>query len=150
VTWLSPEHLPDGRRQAGDRHFQIPRRTGQPLRRTLKSFGYEWTTFDDVREEDREFWETYSKDRNPSDLTGRIALDAGCGKGRFSCFLASQVRMLFALDGSEAVTVAARNLANESNALVLQGDLTVVPFRANWFGFISCVGVLHHLTPIFQ
>jgi SAM-dependent methyltransferase len=138
-----------------DRGHIVPTRSGYldvsstdsdvVTRRTFESFGYEWTTFDDVRDEDREFWSTYSEDLNPRDLAGRNALDAGCGKGRFSRFLAPQVRTLVALDGSEAVTVATRNLAHEMNALVVRGDLRTVPFRSDSFGFISCLGVLHHL-----
>lgn len=114
-------------------------------RRTFESFGYEWSTFDDVREEDAEFAEVYFRDLDLTSLRGRIGLDAGCGKGRYTRFLAPHLGRLVAFDGSRAVEAAARNLAEYDNTFVVQADLCAAPFASRSFGFISCLGVLHHL-----
>ena len=115
------------------------------MRRTLESFGYEWTRFSAVQPEDEVYWHRYVADVDLAALAGRLALDAGCGKGRFSRFTAAHVGALVALDGSDAVTAAARNLGGVANAVVVRADVRTMPFEAASFGFISCLGVLHHL-----
>lgn len=114
-------------------------------KRTFESFGYEWNTFGDVRDEDAEFSDVYLRDLDLGSLQGRIGLDAGCGKGRYTRFLAPHLDRMVALDGSSAVEAAARNLALHRNTFVVQADLRAAPFPAETFGFISCLGVLHHL-----
>jgi SAM-dependent methyltransferase len=116
------------------------------LARTIESFGYEWTTFDRIEPEDRGFWEDYYFVDVPEErLRGRVALDAGCGKGRFSRFTADHVDALVALDASDAVRSARRNLDELDNVAIVRGDLEHLPFEDGAFGFISCLGVLHHL-----
>lgn len=115
-------------------------------RRTLESFGYEWTRFAKVHTEDLVFWQRYFADVDLSLLRGRLGLDAGCGNGRFSRITAPYLEALVAIDGSDATTVAATNLADRPNASVVKCDLEAMPFEAGSFGFIFCLGVLHHLT----
>ena len=74
-----------------------------------------------------------------------VGLDAGCGKGRYTRFLAEHLGALVALDGSSAVEAAARNLAGFPSVLVVRSDLRQAPFAAGSFDFISSLGVLHHL-----
>jgi SAM-dependent methyltransferase len=114
--------------------------------RTFESFGYEWNTFDDVREEDAQFAEVYFRDLEMGTLTGKIGLDAGCGKGRYTRFVAPHLDGLVALDGSSAVEAAARNLASFPNVLVVKADLRTVPLAARSIDVILCLGVLHHLA----
>lgn len=114
-------------------------------KRTFESFGYEWNTFGDVRAEDSEFARAYFRDLDLAGLHGRVGLDAGCGKGRYTRFLAPHLETLVALDGSNAVEAAARNLAGFDNTFLVRSDLRAPPFRAASFGFVSCLGVLHHL-----
>jgi SAM-dependent methyltransferase len=114
-------------------------------RRTFASFGYEWTRFSAVEPEDSVFWQRYFADVNLSSLEGRLGLDAGCGKGRFSRFTAAHLGALVASDGSVATAAAAANLADQPNACVIRSDLRTMPFHPGSFGFISCLGVLHHL-----
>ena len=117
----------------------------ETTKRTFESFGYEWNTFDDVREEDAEFARTYFKDLDLPSLAGKAGLDAGCGKGRYTRFLAPHLETLVALDGSSAVEAAKRNLAGFGNTVVVRADLRRAPFRPGSFDFVSCLGVLHHL-----
>lgn len=114
-------------------------------KRTFESFGYEWNTFDDVRPEDAEFARTYFRDLDMASLHGRTGLDAGCGKGRYTRFLAPHLARLVALDGSRAVEAAARNLAPYPNTFVVRADLRAAPFAPGSFGFVASLGVLHHL-----
>jgi SAM-dependent methyltransferase len=113
--------------------------------RTFASFGYEWNNFDDVRDEDEKFAETYFRDIDLDELEGRVGLDAGCGKGRYTRFLAEHLGALAALDGSSAVEAASRNLAGFPSVLVVKSDLRHAPFAPESFDFIASLGVLHHL-----
>jgi len=114
--------------------------------RTFKSFGYEWTTFGAVTPEDEAFWTMYFRDVPLDQLRGRVGLDAGCGKARFSRLTARHLQALVALDGSSAVEAAAANLAGTDNVVVVQADLREAPFEEASFGFICSLGVLHHLV----
>lgn len=113
--------------------------------RTFASFGFEWNSFDDVRDEDEEFADVYFRDLDLDSFEGQCGLDAGCGKGRYTRFLAERLDTVVALDGSSAVEVAARNLARFSNVLIVKSDLRTAPFAPESFDFISSLGVLHHL-----
>lgn len=115
-------------------------------RRTFRSFGYEWTTFDAVEPEDEQFAENYFRDLDLQSLRGKTGLDAGCGKGRYTRFLAPHLGALIALEGSAAVEAAARNLSSLENVFVLKSDLRDAPIRSESLDFVSCLGVLHHLA----
>jgi SAM-dependent methyltransferase len=118
--------------------------------RTFASFGYEWNAFDEVRGEDQQFAEIYFRDLDLAGLSGKVGLDAGCGKGRFTRFLAAYLDAEVALDGSSAVEAAGRNLADQDNVMVLKSDLRHAPFAPESFDFISSLGVLHHLDDPFE
>ena len=120
----------------------VDRQTG----RTFASFGYEWTSFDRVQPEDEAFFAQYFADVHVEELAGRVGLDAGCGKGRFTRLMAPYLHGIVALDGSRAVVAAVRNLQDCENAVVLRADLRAAPLAAESFDFISCLGVLHHLA----
>ena len=113
--------------------------------RTFASFGYEWTAFGDVTTEELRFWDRYFKDVPAEALAGSLAADIGCGKGRYSRVTAGRVAQLVALDGSDAVHSAARNMADLDNVVVVKADLNHAPLRPGAFDFVSCLGVLHHL-----
>ena len=112
---------------------------------TFASFGFEWNTFDGVRDEDEGFAEVYFRDLDLASLAGKVGLDAGCGKGRYTRFLAAHLRATAALDGSSAVEAAARDLGGNPSVLVVKSDLRTAPFAPESFDFISSLGVLHHL-----
>jgi SAM-dependent methyltransferase len=99
-----------------------------------------------MRAEDEQFAEHYIRDLDLDRLEGRLGLDAGCGRGRYSRFLAPLLGALVALDGSEAVVVAAQNLRDLTNTVVVRADLRRAPFVDASFGFVASLGVLHHLA----
>ena len=113
--------------------------------RTFSSFGYEWNAFDEIRDEDESFAAIYFKDLDLPGLAGRIGLDAGCGKGRYTRVLARHLKTVVALDGSEAVHAAVHNLGDQGNIGVVRADLRLPLFAPESFDFISSLGVLHHL-----
>ncbi len=112
---------------------------------TFASFGYEWNAFADIREEDESFAEIYFRDLDLPGLAGKVGLDAGCGKGRYTRVLSRHLGAEVALDGSVAAEAAARNLAGFENTTVIRSDLRAAPFEPGSFDFISSLGVLHHL-----
>jgi SAM-dependent methyltransferase len=116
---------------------------------TFASFGYEWNHFDEVRDEDESFAEVYFRDVDLGALNGKVGLDAGCGKGRYTRFMARHLEAEVALDGSSAAEAAARNLADIEGATVVRSDLRDAPFAPESFDFISSLGVLHHLDDPF-
>ncbi len=114
-------------------------------RRTFASFGYEWNAFGDLREEDQGFWRRISDGLPTAELASLRGLDAGCGKGRYTRHLAPHLASLVALDGSDAVLAASRNLAGMPNVAVVKADLREPPFGEASFSLIMSLGVLHHL-----
>jgi SAM-dependent methyltransferase len=119
--------------------------SGGSTEATFASFGYEWNAFDEVRDEDEKFAEIYFRDLDLDGLKGKVGLDAGCGKGRFTRILAAHLSAEVALDGSSAVQAAARNLSDLTNVAVIKSDLRHAPLAPGSFDFISSLGVLHHL-----
>jgi len=60
--------------------------------------------------------------------------------------MARRLGGLVALDGSDAVSSAARNLEAEPNVVVVRADLRDGTLAEGGFDFVSCLGVLHHLA----
>lgn len=114
--------------------------------KTLRSFGYEWTVFGAIQPEDREFWGRYFADIDLDDIRDRVAIDVGCGKARYTRLTARHVKAMIALDGSDAVKPAAKNLQDLPNTLVVKATIDSMPVAASSFGLVSCLGVLHHLA----
>lgn len=115
-------------------------------RRTAESFGYEWTAFEANNDEDESFWRRHSSDLDLSGMGDALAIDAGCGKGRYTRFMAPHVGRMVALDASDATAVAARNMASLANVAVVRADLRDIPFEESAFDLVSSIGVLHHLA----
>jgi len=125
--------------------FSSEARPGGTTEQTMSSFGYEWNAFDDIRDEDEAFAAIYFADLDLPGLAGKVGLDAGCGKGRFTRILARYLDGIVALDGSQAVEAAARNLGDQDHVVVVRSDLRSAPFGPESFDFICSLGVLHHL-----
>jgi SAM-dependent methyltransferase len=136
-------------RSGGVLDFSSASRRQGSTERTFASFGYEWNAFDEVRDEDAGFADVYFRDVDLEGLRGKVGLDAGCGKGRYTRFLAEYLEAEVALDGSSAVEAAARNLAGFAGVAVVRADLRDAPFAPESFDFISSLGVLHHLDDPF-
>jgi SAM-dependent methyltransferase len=78
-------------------------------------------------------------------LNGRRALEAGSGAGRFTEILLKHGARLDSFDYSAAVEANAQNNGTKPFTLV-QADIRAMPFEAESYDFVICLGVLQH-TP---
>jgi len=76
-----------------------------------------------------------------------LILDAGCGVGRDVKWFAQNTKgVVFGIDISESIDEAKENLKCFPNVVLVQGDITKLPFPKGFFDFVSCDQVIHH-TP---
>jgi SAM-dependent methyltransferase len=111
----------------------------------VSSFGFEWTTFDRTQLGEESKQDLITKTGlNPDDVRGKRVLEAGCGVGRHSMWLAEWGAEVVAVDMSDSVYPAARN--TKGSVKIVQADLTKLPLQRESFDIIISIGVLHH-TP---
>lgn len=115
-------------------------------KKTGESFAYEWKTI--YRENDYErsnFFHFLSPFVRQEDIQGKVALDIGCGSGRFSkqAVLAG-AKIVFATDVGGSVEVAHEMVKEFPNVCVVQADIYAMPFQQT-IDLAFCIGVLHHL-----
>jgi len=119
--------------------------SARDLKRTLRSFSFQWNTFGDMYG----FWEEnfldYVSPLTPEFFPGKLGLDAGCGFGRHLHYAARYGAEMVGLDLSEAVLAAYRNNRDNRRAHIVQGDIYRPPFARGTFDFVYSIGVLHHL-----
>jgi ubiquinone/menaquinone biosynthesis C-methylase UbiE/uncharacterized protein YbaR (Trm112 family) len=116
-----------------------------------ESFGLQWNRFAKTQldsaqgtNRSRQRFETETS-WTSQDLKDKIVLDAGCGSGRFSEIAISHGAKLIAVDYSNAVEAANKNLKSDK-LLVLQGDLIALPILDQCLDYVYCIGVLQHTS----
>lgn len=114
-------------------------------KRTLRSYSYQWRTFDEMLKEWKRYFDDYMKPFKPSFFKGKKVLDVGCGYGRIAHYAAKYSAEVFAMDLSEAVESAYKNTREFSNCHIVQGSIYNIPFKKK-FDLIYSVGVIQH-TP---
>lgn len=113
---------------------------------TSDAFGYEWTHWPEARKKHYEQFIHWTEPYAPEYFKGKTVLDAGCGTGNHSSYMAEWGATIFGIDLSEAITVVYENKnLFKPNAHFIQADLYHPPFEENFFDFIYSQGVLHHL-----
>jgi SAM-dependent methyltransferase len=139
---------PDRILQAESRRISsfIPKINSNIDRETVDSFGEEWTRFSEFDPaEISRVGEEYFDLMKGSFTGNELALDLGCGSGRWSAFVAPKVGFIEAVDPSSAVFIASKMLKDLSNVRVTQCDVDSLPFADNSFDLIFSLGVLHHI-----
>ena len=111
---------------------------------SVASFGMQWQWDSAPRTEQDLRWRVAERfGLAPSDLSGLRVLDAGCGAGAQSAFLARQGATVTSVDLSDAIEVAAR-LPDLQKASLAQADLLKLPLADASFDLVYCEGVLQH------
>jgi SAM-dependent methyltransferase len=128
----------------------VPPDLVEQQRDTASAFGWQWQHFVEMHSEFEAQFLDWLHPLAPDFFGGKRVLDAGCGIGRHAYYAATYgASEVVALDLSDAVDTAARNLAGLDNAHVVQGDLLRPPLRkpteGGGFDLIYSIGVLHHL-----
>lgn len=96
------------------------------------------------RFEDQEKWlfEDWIAPVRLEDFRGKRILDAGCGGGQHTSFVAPYAREVVGVD-LNAVSVAAERCKDLTNVTFVEGDLARVSFQEP-FDVVFCIGVIHH------
>jgi SAM-dependent methyltransferase/uncharacterized protein YbaR (Trm112 family) len=117
------------------------------VQKTMRSFGYQWNTFDEMYPEwNKDFLNYVFPPVREDFFSGKFGLDAGCGMGRHIRVAAQYGAEMVGMDLSNAVEAAYRNTADLPNVHIVQGDISRPPFKEKVFDFVYSIGVLHH-TP---
>ena len=116
---------------------------------TVKSFGDEWTRFDqsgmsadEAKKVFGEYFAVFPWADLPKDAEG---FDMGCGSGRWARWVAPRVGKLHCIDPSSAIEIARTNLSAFGNVSFHRAsvDSQCVPSASQDFGY--SLGVLHHV-----
>ena len=113
--------------------------------KTSKSFGFEWTRFNDMRDEWEKNFRGYFAPKEPGFFENKTVLDAGCGMGRLTYYAAKYGAEVVGIDLSRSVDAAYQNTREFPKAHIVQADIYNLPFRRETFDFVYSIGVLHHL-----
>lgn len=110
-------------------------------------FDREWQAFSSVgtAEHARLFSDYF--DLVPAEVIGpdRIALDAGCGGGRWAHEVQRHGARVIAIDLGLSIEVAARNTAASGRVACIQADVCRLPVRGGAVDLAYSLGVLHHV-----
>jgi len=116
---------------------------------TINSFGNEWLSFSKFTKEDIDFIaKDYFDIINEEDIKDKIVLDAGCGSGRWSKYIADKVKHIELVDPSMSVFVVAELLKDKKNITINHASINQLPFDDEYFDFIMSLGVIHHIPNI--
>src|SRR5688572_6125400 len=91
--------------------------------KTVLAFGEEWNRFNSFKDLELSTIGNDYFDIAPLPDLNMVALDVGCGSGRWARYLQSKVKFIEAIDPSQAVYVAASQLYEFKNIRVTQASV---------------------------
>jgi len=116
---------------------------------TVKSFGDEWSRFDqsDLSADEAgrmfdDYFAIFPWDKLSDSATG---FDMGCGSGRWAKLMAPRVGHLHCIDPSSALDVARKALASAANVTFHCASVDEAPLPPGSQDFGYSLGVLHHV-----
>lgn len=119
----------------------VPRLAGETY---VESFGRQWNRYDVVRHDEDESTFRVKTGIDPSELRGRLVLDAGCGGGRYALLAGRAGARVVGVDLSSAVDKAAALCSWLPSVAIVQADLLDLPLAEGAFDLAFSIGVLHH------
>ena len=118
-------------------------------KQTIKSFGEEWSHFDQSKMIDKELYSIFKIYFSifPFDKLSKSSegFDMGCGSGRWAKFVAPKIGLLHCIDPSAAIHIAKKNLKKFKNIKFHQKSLDKIDLKPNSQDFGYSLGVLHHV-----
>lgn len=109
-----------------------------PARRTPEWLE-QWRLFEDS---ERFLFEEWIKPATLEDLRGKDVLEAGCGGGQHTGWIAQVARSVTAVDLNTAGLARERN-QGLANVRFVDGDIATIDLQRQ-FDAVLCVGVIHH------
>lgn len=115
--------------------------------KTVDSFGFEWQTYRQPYSRKKVEIIVLGQCKLQADyFPNKLVMDAGCGAGLQTKYMAELGAEVIGVDLSEAVLTAFENNRNSEKVHIVQADLNYLPFLEKTFDFVYSEGVLHH-TP---
>jgi len=109
------------------------------IQRKQDDWKWQWERFED---KERWLFEHWIWPNTMEDFRGKRVLDAGCGGGQHTSFVAPYAAEVVAVD-LNALEVAKERTKQFSNIQYIEGDLARVRFDQR-FDIVYCIGVIHH------
>jgi len=111
----------------------------------MGSFSYEWSKFYNTQLDSvsgtTESQDAFVEKTGFTDFKGKLALDVGCGAGRYMEIAQKFGGNVVGIDASKSVYSARRNLEGVE---LIRADIFNLPFKDGVFDRIFSIGVLHH------
>ena len=99
----------------------------------------QWSLF---RDDERFLFEEWILPATADDLRGRDVLEAGCGGGQHTAFMAPVARSVTAVDLNTVELARQRNRSFD-NVSFVEADITTMDLGRR-FDVVVCIGVIHH------